>query len=121
MSEETKRAIELRDLALAVVKARGAWQATRGGPNLLYYRDDALNIAYRSPFQKPPPLSREVVRLAMNYGMMPEINLPHGLDIWQKGKPGKVLNIEWSDNGAVIVVSYKSGPWEQALHKLVNS
>ena len=105
------------DLALIVVKARGTWQATRGGPKLLSYRDDdAPNIAYRSPFQKLPPLSGEVVCQAMGYGMTPKGNLPRGLDIWQPGKPGKVLNIEWC--GDVVVVGYKPGPWEQALEEL---
>lgn len=49
MSKE--RAIELRNLALSVVKTRGAWQGTGRGPNLLMFHDNNLRIAYRSPFQ----------------------------------------------------------------------
>ena len=109
------RAIELRDLALSVVKARGAWQGTWGGAGLLTYRDGGLIIAYRSPFQQLPQPSGEVVRKAMAYGVMPPKSLPYGLDIWA---PRKVLNIEWSDAGDIAVRDYKAGPWEQELERL---
>ncbi len=109
------RAIELRDLALAVVKARGAWQKI-GNENSLMFDNGNLCIAYRSPFQKIPQSSGEVARKAMEYGVMIPGNLPHGLDIWLPS--GKVLNIEWSDAGEIHLASYKAGPWEQELEEL---
>jgi len=34
---------------------------------------------------------------------------------------GKVLNVEWSDNGEAIVVGYKPGLWEQELERLAGA
>jgi hypothetical protein len=110
-----ERAVTLRDCALAVVKAHGAWESVQYGPNSLAYREGALTIAYRSPFQKLPALSAKVVRQAINFGLQPVANLPHGLDIWCNGK---VLNIDWSDAGEVAVIGYKPGAWEQELERL---
>lgn len=143
------RAIELRDLALTVVKARGTWQKTGGGPNLLMFRDASagINIAYRTPFQKMPEPSAERVQrhltrraliedgtvrsadlrnrikqAAVSYeavslaASMPK-NLPYGLDVWCHGK---VLNVEWSDQGDFKMVGYKAGDWEQRLLKVAN-
>jgi len=117
MQKTTKRdrAIMLRNLALAAVRARGQWKECSGGPKFLTLEADGLIIAYRSPFQKLPPDSGETVRLAMVYGVMPKDNLPHGLDVWHGGK---VLNIEWSDGGEIDVRSYKAGPWEKAIEAL---
>src|SRR5215212_12236638 len=42
---------------------------------------------------------------------------PHGLDIWRRDdRSTKVLSVIWSDDDA-MVVSYRSGPWERALHR----
>ena len=113
-----ERAIELRDLALSVVKARGAWTKTKPGePNLLMFDNGDLRIAYRSPFQKMPPPSGELIRTSMALGLMPLEKLPYGLDIWARGK---VLNVEWSD-GDVNVRSYKAGSWERELETLAGS
>jgi hypothetical protein len=100
-----------------LVKARGGWQEMRGGPNYLVFQDDRFIIAYRSPFQKLPALSGDVVRAAMAHGLTAKNNLPHGLDIWQ-GAAGQVLNVEWSEEGEAIVVGYKPGLWEQELERL---
>jgi len=118
MPKKTKRdrAIELRDLALTLVKARGGWQEG-GGPKSFEYRVASLTVAHRSPFQKLPALGGDVVRAARAHGRMAKNNLPHGLDIWWR-PDGKVLNVEWSDNGEVIVVGYKPGLWEQELERL---
>lgn len=45
-------------------------------------------------------------------GVDPQRNLPYGLDVWS---PHKVLNVEWDDDGRVVVVSYKPGAWESKL------
>jgi hypothetical protein len=116
VSTKKTRAIELLEMALPVVKALGAWQRIEGGPNLLDFRTGSLIIAYRSPFQKPPPPSAELIRKSVTFGVLPGKNLPHGLDIW--APPRKVLNIEWSDDGDMLIVGYKAGPWEQELEQL---
>jgi hypothetical protein len=115
MSPRKERAIELRDVALPVVKALGAWQETGSGPNLFSFNDAArrFHIAYRSPFQKMSPPSGETLRQSMVRGSLPKVNLPNGLDIWAAS--GKVLNIEWSDKDVLVV---RAGPWESELERL---
>jgi hypothetical protein len=59
------------------------------------YRDDHLVIEYRAR----------------------RVAAPHGLDIWQRDdRTTKTLCMVWSDDDAVVV-SYRSGPWEKALHR----
>ncbi len=41
---------------------------------------------------------------------------PYCFEIW---RPGKVLNIEWTEEGLINVVTYKEGPWEAELMALV--
>jgi hypothetical protein len=60
-TEKRDRAVELRDIALAVVKARGKWESVRRGPNMYVSRCGPLTIAYRGPFQKLPSPEGEVV------------------------------------------------------------
>ena len=96
------RAIELRDLALAVVKARGTMVPPSGKrASVLTFSKDGLTVFYRTPFQQLPEGNTK--------------NLPYGLDIW-RGR--KVMNIEWADDGRVDVVSYRQGPWERELEAL---
>jgi hypothetical protein len=112
------RAIELRDMALSVVKARGAWQEMQGGPNVLMYFNGDLRIAFRTPFQNFPPDGSDVVSQAITDGVMHSQGLPYWLDVWA---PRKVLNVEWADAGYVAVRGYKAGPWEQRLESLAAS
>jgi hypothetical protein len=111
------RAIKLRDLALLLVKARGEWREVGGSRKRFEFRTDDLTIAYRSPFQKFPPPSADVVRTAAAFDMQIPETQPHGLDIWQR-TAGKVLNVEWSDKGEFVMVSYRPGSWEQKLEHL---
>jgi hypothetical protein len=100
-------------------------------PELLYFENKHLVIAYRSPFQKLPPPSAKLIEQSMDLGMMPPANLPHGLDIWRHWflvplsggmmpKTTKVLNLVWNEDG-IVVVSYKAGRWEQELERLAAS
>lgn len=112
------RAIELLEMALPVVGERGAWQKIEGGPTVLDFRTTSLVIAYRSPFQKPPPLSAELIRKSVAFGELPGKSLPYGLDIRTPAPRKVVLNIEWSDEGDMLIVGYKAGPWEQELERI---
>jgi len=44
--------------------------------------------------------------------------LPYGLDIWA---PKKVMNIEWSDQGELAIVSFRRGAWEDELISAANA
>jgi hypothetical protein len=91
-----ERAIELRDLALVVVKRRGQVMPFGKGSAKRFYRDGSgrrsITIAYRIPERGC-----------------------HDLDITTRTG---LLKIEWSDDGRVNVVSYKPGAWEQRLAEL---
>jgi hypothetical protein len=102
---KNERAVQLRDLALRVIKARGTWPSFGGGPRLLTFNDvglSGLSISYRTPFQRLPPPPEFLKYLAARDGKTASKNLPYGLDVWQDRK---VLNVEWSDNGRVDVVA----------------
>jgi hypothetical protein len=92
-----QRAVQLRDLALKAIKTGGASPSSHGPQG-----GKDLHIQYRTPLyplQPWPTRSR---------------NLPYGLDIWCNNK---VLNIEWSDDGRIEVVSYRPGEWERDLER----
>ena len=44
--------------------------------------------------------------------------LQYGLDIWA---PKKVMNIEWSDQGELAIVSFRRGAWEDELISAANA
>jgi hypothetical protein len=95
------RAIELRDLALRVVKARGKIDKRKA----LYFDDDRLAIGYSAGE-----------------------DLPHGLTVWRRwtlipvsggrqDKTTQVLKIVWHD-ADVLSVRYEPGRWEERLENL---
>jgi hypothetical protein len=111
------RALELRDLALAVLRARGVWQPMRvneGSIQALTFDDDGLSILHTTPFQRLLQPTGVLKYLAALHGLDPRESLPYGLDVWRDGKK---LNIEWSDAGQVVVVSYRAGDWERELER----
>ena len=97
-----ERATALRDLALGLVKMQGSWHEA-GPARLLIAEQGDLMIAHRTPFQKLRPASAEV-----KYGAK-----PFAVDVWHKEK--SVLFVEWDDDGATDVVTYRPGDWEHEL------
>jgi hypothetical protein len=93
------RAVELFELAIAVLKARGSWESTKSGLSFFCCTEDQLKISYREP-------------------LLPV--LPHGLDIWDTSRgPKNVLSVEYNENdGSVAIVSCHLGTWEARLEKL---
>jgi hypothetical protein len=102
MTSLVERAIVLRDLALALVKKQGSWHQA-GPARLLIAEQGDLMIAHRAPFQKVPPVSASV-----EYGAK-----PFAIDVWHNEK--SVLFVEWDDQGATDVVTYRPGDWEHEL------
>jgi len=109
MTPKQRDAIQLRDAAVHKLRAEGSFEPVKGTGRCLGWRGNGLSLSLRTPFQKlrHPPLDPRVIRLA---GPPPE-NLPYGLDIWTNNL-GKVLNIEWADDGTFVLVSFRRGPWE---------
>ncbi len=104
------RALELRAAALRLVGRTGTWERA-SGINVLAAQCGTLTIFYRTPFQRLPTNDR-IAAKAARLGLRVPRNLPYGLDIWA---PKKVLNLEWDDKGAVVLVSFKPGAWEAEL------
>ena len=114
MSKRLEAALRLRDAALNKLRSEGSLEDTKSGPYLRWAGKD-LEIGVWYPFQRLPPVSQTVKYFAVKPGKGP-VNLNYGLDIWDKR--GKVLNIEWSDTGEVLIVSFRRGDWEQKLLSL---
>jgi hypothetical protein len=110
-----ERAVRLRDFAVAIVRARGAW-GPFGSSRALGFEGEGLSIIYRTPFQQLPQAPEYHKYLAAVHALNSAENLPYGIDVWCDHK--KKLNVEWSDTGQLIVVSYRRGGWEPELEKL---
>ncbi len=108
------KAVRVRDRALVLVRESGSWEQC-GDMKLIAANRGALKVLYRTPFQElPRPSDSHLYFLAVYGG---KTNLPYGLDVWDF-RPltrGKVLNIEWSDEGEIQLISYKPGDWEDEL------
>jgi hypothetical protein len=113
MTTETRlgRALRLRDIALAIVRRQGTWKRA-GKVNLLMASHGTISIGYRTPFQRLPDANNQLKYMAAQLGRRAPQNLPYGLDIWA---PKKVLNVEWDDQGNVVLVSFRPGEWEAEL------
>jgi hypothetical protein len=107
MSSGTERSIELRDLAVALAKARGilhdgwfTWAETLNGSGFLP-KDTGLLIQHWTPQIK---------------SSQPRL-LPYGVTVSVRdGETMKiVLDVEWADDGDVRVMGYKPGEWEDHL------
>jgi hypothetical protein len=104
-----ERAIRARDAILALLKAHGTW-CDFGQCKALRFQGHGLDALYRTPFQRLPHAPEPIKYLAAMKGTRSPETLPYGLDVW--AGQSRVLNIEWADDGRVVVVSYKPGEWE---------
>jgi len=114
-----QEALQLRDAALAALKARGEMSAVYGVPGRVLTADlGDLSILHSTPFQKlhlpTPDLAFKAALFEQETGKKATLNLPYGLDIWSAGR--KVFNLEWSDDDhEVKLVTFKRGAWEASL------
>jgi len=100
------KALEMRDLAVRVVQARGVW---RIDPHVLIYDDDYFGWNFVIAYERPE---------------LPEQGAIERITIWVDAvavrKPAysteMALGIQWSP-GRVDLFRYKSGPWQVALEK----
>src|SRR4051812_30764305 len=95
-SDPTERAMALRDHLLPLIREHGAAQEISGPTGRMAVRKvERFTFALHSPWLdgggKPMPA--------------------WGLDVWHGDK---VLSLRWDDPGAVEVVSFTRGPWEEA-------
>ncbi len=110
MTPKRLKALRLRNAALSKVRAEGKFQETNIG-HVLSWSGNGLAICLRTPFNSLPPVPDAVSYEASLRGVSVG-NRPYGLDIWEPKGVGKVLNIEWSDNDEVDLVTFRRGDWE---------
>ncbi len=116
MVKRTDSALELRDSGLVILRAEGTFKVLGWTP-ILEWQKDGMSMSYRAPFLDLPP-TPEHLRFMAAIAAKRVKNLSHGLDIWDREYGGKVLNIEWNDEGDVELVSFRRGPWEVRLHAI---
>jgi hypothetical protein len=104
VTTKTERAIAIRDHVLPLLQANGTMQAV-GPMSVLMWHAEPWRAIYRTPFQRMPDKDPALTR---QMGKQP---LPYGLDVWHGSK---VFSIEWSDPD-VRIITFKRGPWEDAL------
>jgi hypothetical protein len=110
------RAIEIRDHVLPLVRARGAPQRFQVGQDFVSATQwehavftFGLWVPNKMPLRSPIDYAMAVVlRDAVEHA------LPFGLDIW-RGVTGKVLSMDWADDGRVNLISIRPGPWESEV------
>jgi hypothetical protein len=110
--ERFELAVTLREAALIIVRRSGTWIEATNNPKLLFGRLGHISIAYRTPFQRLPELSRKIQCFVAGLSVSVPRNLPYGLDVWA---PRKTFNCEWDDGGNVVIRSLRPGPWQMEL------
>jgi hypothetical protein len=114
-----KAAIEIRNRVLKRLKSEGKFEQTNIGP-VLCWAADGFSATYRTPFQKlskdHPNSDDAKYQLALLKQLRGRpTNLAYGLDLHAASVRGKVMHIEWDENGHVEVVSFHRGEWERDL------
>ena len=112
-------ALQLRDAAIAALRAHGEMSVIEGVPGRVLTADlGELTILHSTPFQKldllTPDLAFKAALFEQETGKKAPLNLSYGLDIWSAGR--KVFNLQWSDDDRqVSLVTFKRGAWEASL------
>lgn len=109
-------ALQIRDAVLVLMRQYGRWRqhACKIGDKFIPSFDaklEGMTISLRTPFSPMPGPSHEIRYMAALLGQK-LVDHPYGLDIWA---PKKVMNLEWSDNDEVLVVSFRRGAWEDEI------
>ena len=95
MSMADREALSLRDLAVAVAKAKGV--RISNTPELYSYRDTRLRLEYSN-------------------------GRPQALDVYRHGELElKVLSVIWIDGGDAVIVLHRGGSWEDSLRRLATA
>ena len=95
MSMADREALSLRDLAVAVAKAKGV--RISNTPELYSYRDTRLRLEYSN-------------------------GRPQALDVYRHGELElKVLSVIWIDGGDAVIVLHRGGSWENSLRRLATA
>jgi hypothetical protein len=110
VADKLARIRVIRARALLAVNERGKWEDA--SPTRFRSVDIGdVKIAYRTPLEMAPTETESTRYLRALLGGKPKFAF--GLDIWATQK--KVLNVEWNDEDAIQIITYRPGNWERAL------
>ena len=98
------RAIELRNLAVDLIAARGVMSDAQDGDRsiqVMAFDEDRLSVLYKTP------------RVTLRGAEAPPPFRPKGymIEVWFDGR--KTLSVHWDHEGPVEVVTFKPGDWEK--------
>jgi hypothetical protein len=105
------QAAAIRDHILPLLRRNGAVQTQRDTVRLTELRMDGWAFSHWTPFndvgleEASSPGYRHAVERQRTRPA-----LPYGLDVWHEKK---VLRVLWAEDGAMEVVSFVRGDWEQ--------
>jgi hypothetical protein len=113
VSNSDDQAVVIRDHILSLLRQAGAVQIQRDMVRLTELRMGVWAFRHWTPFNE---LGREE---ASSPGYRHAVErqrtrqaLPYGLDVW---RGARVLRILWAEDGAIEVVSFVRGPWEDEV------
>jgi hypothetical protein len=109
-------ALLIRDHVLWLMEAEGGWCTHSGIRNRSWGRN-GFSALLNTPFNpRPSDYGVPSDYLSALWAQRRDPPMTHHLDLWYVRK--KVLFICWRD-GATELVSFRRGPWEQALLQLI--
>jgi hypothetical protein len=114
-SPRGRRVLELRPQVVAVAQKYGSLNGVAG---LSAGIGDIL-IAYRTPFQKIPPVPEAAKYWLALQGRCADFGF--GLDVWWRNPQAKrprVLGIVWNDPDPIEIFNYNRGDWEHEIEAL---
>lgn len=107
------RAFGLKTLALDLMDRAGEWEAVEGYPGKVRsFHGGALFMLHRTPFQAVP-ISSAATLAGIAPGTQRDLAREYGLDVWRENR--KVMSLIWNEGGALGIVMFKEGEWEQEL------
>jgi hypothetical protein len=112
-SPRGRRALELRQQAIAVVQKHGSWEPV-GTMRWLSAKLGNLDISYRTPFQPVPRVPEAMRVYRARDGRCADFG--YGIDVWWQHK--KVLGIVWNDPKPIEIFNFHRGEWEHEMAKL---
>ena len=106
-------------VAMPLLHTHGFWQEVEGYPSKVRaFERGELMMMHRTPFQ-PIPVSEAGEQAGYNALSQKQVARAYGLDVWWERR--KVMSLIWNDGGALGVVSYKEGDWQQYLLDLLGT
>ena len=113
VSDSDGRVLAIRDHVLPLLRERGTVQLQRDAVRVTELRTGHWVLRHWTPFNElgDDEASSPGYRHAIERQRSQQ-TLPYGLDISHGAELTKVLSVLWADDGAIKVMTFIRGPWE---------